>query len=80
MQAASLIAPPRRDDFLRHLAAQLEDAHKPSDARLTLVLCDRLGRRVLKTESKIHSFLVQIVERQQPLSSVLSASLLGREN
>jgi hypothetical protein len=45
MAAASLIAPAARDDFLRHLAAQLGDAHKPSDARLTLVICDTLAQR-----------------------------------
>jgi hypothetical protein len=45
MQAASLIAPPRRDDFLRHLAAQLGDVHKVSDTQLTLVLCETLAQR-----------------------------------
>jgi hypothetical protein len=45
MTAASLIAPPLRDDFLRHLAAQLGDEHKPSDARLTFVICETLAQR-----------------------------------
>ena len=45
MAAASLIAPPRRDDFLRHLAAKLEDVHKVSDAQLTFVICETLAQR-----------------------------------
>ena len=45
MAAASLIAPAARDAFLRHLAAQLGDAHK--DARLTFVICETLAQHGL---------------------------------
>ena len=45
MEAASLIAPALRDDFLRHLATKLGDAHGLSDPRLAYALCEVLGQR-----------------------------------
>ena len=42
MVAAGLIAPAAHDDFLRHLAAQLEGALL-SDARLSFVLHETLA-------------------------------------
>ena len=46
MVAAGLIAPAARDDFLRHLAAQLEGALL-SDARLSFVLHETLAQHGL---------------------------------
>jgi hypothetical protein len=44
MQAAWLIAPHQRDDFLHHLAAQLEGVDL-TDAQVILTLCETLGQR-----------------------------------
>jgi hypothetical protein len=43
--AASLIAPPLRDDFLRAIAAVTRDLPALSEAQLTAVLRETLGQR-----------------------------------